>query len=46
MALPTLITDIWLPEPRENKFLLFQATKFVPFFFFFYGNPGQLRHLL
>ena len=45
MALPTLITDIWLAEPRENKLLLFQATKFV-LFFFFYGNPGQLTHLL
>lgn len=46
MALPTLITDIWLPEPWENKFLLFQATKFVLYFFFFNGNPGQIRHLL
>ena len=36
MALPTLITDIWLAEPRENKLLLFQATKFVLFFFFFF----------
>ena len=48
MALPTLITDIWLPESQENKFLLFQTTKFVLFFFFFFfnGNSGQLRHLL
>ena len=35
MALPTLITDIWLPESQENKFLLFQTTKFVLIFFFF-----------
>ena len=38
MALPTLITDIWLPESQENKFLLFQTTKFVRIFFFFFFN--------
>lgn len=40
------ISYLWLPDLGENHFLLFKATKFVMYFFFFYSRHNTLIQAL